>query len=148
MDAQAPAIPSLGGSLALTFLSLGLVCLLAYVSLRWVSRRGIGQPTGPIRVLARCSPEPKRSLFLIEAAGRCFLVGASDGGMNLLAELDPKDVKVEEPAATRFARATRGRFGELLARVLARPAAGTGAVAGSSRTAAALPSPGETEHEG
>jgi flagellar biogenesis protein FliO len=122
MDAQAPELPGLGGSLALTFLSLGFVCLLAYFTLKWMSRRGVGHGGGPIRVIARCSPEPKRSFFLLEAAGRCFLVGASDGGMTLLAEVDPKDVKIEEPAATRLARATRGRFGEILARVLARPA--------------------------
>lgn len=141
MDPQAPELPSLGGSLALTFVSLGLVCLLAYFSLKWISRRGVGQGGGPIRLIARCSPEPKRSIFLIEAAGRCFLVGASDGGMNLLAELDPKEIKIEEPAASRFARATKGRFGEILARVLARP----GAPADRNVT---LTTPAEREHEG
>jgi flagellar biogenesis protein FliO len=140
MDAQAPEIPGLGGSLALTFLSLGLVCLLAYFTLKWMSRRGLGHTGGPIRVIARCSPEPKRSFFLLEAAGRCFLVGASDGGMTLLAEVDPKEVKVEEPASSRFARATRGRFGEILARVLARPTA--------AEPTPALPSRPDTEHEG
>jgi flagellar biogenesis protein FliO len=144
METQAPEIPSLGGSVALTFLSLGLVCLLAYFSLKWVSRRGVGRGNGPIRVVARCSPEPKRSLFLIEAAGRCFLVGASDGGMNLLAELDPQALKqelpVDEPAAGSVARPGGGRFAELLGRILARP--------GTAQRTQPLVRPGETEHEG
>jgi flagellar biogenesis protein FliO len=133
------------------FLSLGLVCLLAYFSLKWISGRGVGRPTGPIRVIARCSPEPKRSVFLIEAAGRCFLVGASDGGMNLLAEVDPKALKLEEPTSTRFAGATRGRFSDILARVLTRPgaaAAATATATAAAAAAAAVPPPGETEHEG
>ncbi len=140
MDAQAAEIPGLGGSVALSFLSLGLVCLLAYVVLKWVSRRGMGPGGGPIRVIARCSPEPKRSFFLLEAAGRCFLVGASDGGMTLLAEVDPSQVKVEEPAASRLGRATRSRFNQILSRILARP--------GPMERSQPLPSRPETEHEG
>jgi flagellar biogenesis protein FliO len=125
MDAQAPEIPGLGGAFAVTFLSLGLVCLLAYATVRWVLRPALGQARGPIRVLARCSPEPRRSLFLIQTAGRCFLVGASEGGMTLLAEVDPqeigKELSSEDPAGSRLYRATRGRFREILTRVLARP---------------------------
>ncbi len=126
MDPQATELPSLGGSLAVVFLSLGLVCLLAYFSLKWVYRRGAGgRSNGPIRVVARCSPEHKRSLFIVEAAGRCFLVGSSEGGMSLLAEVDPQKVHEEmearEPAASRWGRAARGRFVEILNRALSRP---------------------------
>jgi flagellar biogenesis protein FliO len=124
MDPQATELPGLGGSLAVTFLSLGLVCLLAYFALKWVYRRGVGQSNGPIRVVARCSPEHKRSVFLIEAAGRCFLVGASDGGMNLLAEVDPQkvhqQVEAQQYAAGRLGRAVRGQFTDILNRVLSR----------------------------
>jgi flagellar protein FliO/FliZ len=147
LDAQAAELPSLGGSLALTFLSLGLVCLLAYFSLKWVSRRGVGHPSGPIRVIARVSPEPKRSLFLVETAGRCFLVGASDGGMNLLAEVDPKALHQEQAAARPgFPRPAGGRFAEILSRVLARPRVGTPAT--SEPTAAdAAPAAGSPPRE-
>src|SRR5687767_12155494 len=90
----APAeLPSLGGSIALSFLSLGLVCLLAYVALKWLSRRGVGRPEGPLQVIARCPLEPRRSVYVVQAAGRCFLVGVGDGPMALLAELDPAAVK-------------------------------------------------------
>jgi flagellar biogenesis protein FliO len=150
---QATELPSLGGSLAVTFLALGLVCLLAYFSLKWMARRGVGQPSGPIRVIARVSPEPKRSLLLIETAGRCFLVGASDGGVNLLAEVDPKEVQLEQPARSRFTGVPGGRFGEILARVLARPGARnptseTSAPAPATTAPVAAPPPREPEFQG
>src|SRR3954468_1861893 len=113
----APAeLPSLGGSIALSFLSLGLVCLLAYVALRWLSRRGVGRANGPLQGIARCPLEPRRSVYLLEAAGRCFLVGVGDGPMALLAELDAEAVKaarVPEPATM-----TAG-FADVLTRVIA-----------------------------
>jgi flagellar biosynthetic protein FliO len=114
MGAGAPVgeLPSLGGSMALSFVSLGLVCLLAYVALRWLSRRGLGSPAGPLKVLARCPLEPRRSVYLIEAAGRCFLVGVGDGPMALLAEVDR--------SAIGAAPATPPAFREVLARVLSR----------------------------
>src|SRR5436190_175075 len=104
-------LPSLSGSIALSFVSLGLVCLGAYVILRWLSRRGLGQAAGPLKVLARCPLEPRRSVYLIEAAGRCFLVGVGDGPMALLAEVDAA-------AVARTAEAPQAGFAEVLARVL------------------------------
>ena len=90
----APAeLPSLGGSIALSFVSLGLVCLLAYVALKWLAKRGVGRSEGPLQVIARCPLEPRRSVYVVQAAGRCFLVGVGDGPMSLLAELDPAAVK-------------------------------------------------------
>ena len=123
-SAPLPELPSLGASLAVSFLSLGLVCLLAVVALRWLSRRGVGQGSGPIRVLGRCPIEPKRSFYLVEAAGRCFLVGGSDGGMSLIAELDPKDLPAPA-SSTPLMRGIGGvRFAEVLARLRgAKPAA-------------------------
>jgi flagellar protein FliO/FliZ len=97
----APAeLPSLGGSIALSLLSLGLVCLLAYVALKWLSKRGVGRSEGPLQIVARCPLEPRRSVYVVRAAGRCFLVGVGDGPMSLLAELDPEAVKAAtvEPA--------------------------------------------------
>jgi len=102
MGGAAAELPSLGGSIALSFLSLGLVCLLAYVALKWLSRRGVGRSEGPLQVIARCPLEPRRSVYVVQAAGRCFLVGVGDGPMALLAELDPAAVKssIPEPAPT------------------------------------------------
>jgi flagellar biosynthetic protein FliO len=116
MEGNPPAeLPSLGGSLAVSMLALGLVCLVAWVALRWLSRRGVGQGMGPIRVVARCPLEPRRSVYLIEAGGRCFLVGAGEGPMSLLAEVDPKAVPL--PPRPQPLLGTSLRFGDILARL-------------------------------
>ena len=52
-------------------------------------------------------------MFVIETAGRCFLVGVGDGPMALLAELDADKLpKLPEPPGLRFA--------DVLARALGR----------------------------
>jgi flagellar biosynthetic protein FliO len=112
---SAGQLPGLGGSLAVSLVSLGVVCLIAYLSLRFLSRRGLGRSVGPIKVLARYPLEPRRSLYLVEASGRCFLVGVGDGPMTMLAEVDPP-APVVESAPTGLARASR--FSDVLARVL------------------------------
>jgi flagellar biosynthetic protein FliO len=114
-----PALPTLGwGSVAMSLASLGLVCVLAYVGLRWLAGRGIGRATGSIKILARCPLEPRRSVYLIETAGRCFLVGVGDGAMSLLAEIDRATVA---DTAALASVAPKGAFADVLARVLSRP---------------------------
>jgi flagellar biosynthetic protein FliO len=115
MGASAGDLPGLGGSLALSLVSLGVVCLLAYVIMRWLSRRGVGHAEGPVRVVARCPLEPRRAVYLLEAGGRCFLVGVGDGPISMLAELDPTTVKTEIGDAARGRAGVR--FRDLLARL-------------------------------
>ncbi len=111
-------LPGLGGSLAVSLVSLGVVCLIAYVSLRFLSRRGLGRVSGAIKVLARCSLEPRRALYLVETAGRCFLVGVGDGPMTMLAEVGAAEVAATLPAPT-----TPGnRFSDVLGRAIGRRA--------------------------
>src|SRR3954447_9624879 len=113
MEAQVPGIG--WESLALSFVSLGAVCVVAWVALKFLAGRGIGRASGAVRVIARCPLEPRRSVYVIEAAGRCFLVGVGDGPMAMLAELDADKVPREEAAPARFA--------DVLARVMRRPGA-------------------------
>lgn len=115
-------LPSLGGSIAYSFLSLGLVCLLAWVTLRWLARRGPGQSGGPLRVVARCLLEPRRSVYVVEAGGRFFLVGVGDGPMALLAELDAEVIS-KQAVSSAGAEPVGGRFPDALAKVLARAGA-------------------------
>jgi flagellar biosynthetic protein FliO len=80
-------LPGLAGALGVALLSLGVVCLLAYVALRFLRRRGVGRADGPIRIVARCPLEPRRSLYLVEVAGRRLLLGVGEGPMTTLADL-------------------------------------------------------------
>jgi flagellar biosynthetic protein FliO len=109
-------LPGIGWeSLTLSFASLGVVCLVAWGMLRLLAGRGVGRASGALRVVARCPLEPRRSVFVIEAAGRCFLVGVGDGPMALLAELDADKLPKQ-------AEASGLRFADVLARALGRGA--------------------------
>jgi flagellar biosynthetic protein FliO len=114
MAGDPAALPGLGWqSLALSLASLGVVCLVAWGALRLLAGRGFGKTTGAVRILARCPLEPRRSVYVIEAAGRCFLIGVGDGPMTVLAELEAD--KLPRPVS---AGAPGTRFAEVLARVL------------------------------
>ena len=114
MGVSGSDLPGFGGSLALSLVSLGLVCLVAFVVLRWLGRRGMGRSDDCIRVLGRCFLEPRRSVYLIATGGRCFLVGVGDGPMSLLAEIDESSL----PAVQAGAGGTGSAFADLLARML------------------------------
>jgi flagellar biosynthetic protein FliO len=116
------SLPGFGGSLAISLLSLGLVCVIAYVALRFLGRRGVGRPSGPIKIMARLPLEPRRALYVVETAGRCFLIGVGDGPMTMLAELGADAVKASLPEATDGGM----RFAEVLGRVLGNRRSGAG----------------------
>src|SRR5689334_2625023 len=104
MGESVAQLPALGwDSLALSFVSLAVVCVLAYFALRLLAARGLGRGTGAVRVLARCPLEPRRSVYLVETAGRCFLIGVGDGPMALLAEVDGARVEADAGASARAA---------------------------------------------
>jgi flagellar protein FliO/FliZ len=106
-------VPGVGwSSLALSFLSLGAVCVVAWAVLRVLAGKGVGRASGAIRVVARCGLEPRRSLYVVEVAGRCFLVGVGEGPMAMLAEVDASALP-REPAP-------QPPFADVLARVLKR----------------------------
>ena len=88
-----------GWALLQTFAALALVCAGAYVVLRYVVPRALPGARGSVRVIGRVAVEPKRSLLLVEAAGRCFLVGSSEAGLHLIAELDPTKLADREKTA-------------------------------------------------
>jgi flagellar biogenesis protein FliO len=57
--------------------------------------------------------EPRRSVYVIEAAGRSFLIGVGEGPMTVLAELDGEKLKSAMPVGS-----ASPRFAEVLARAL------------------------------
>jgi flagellar protein FliO/FliZ len=86
---------SYGWYLLQTLAALGVVCAAAFLVLRYVVPRALPM-RGPMRVLARVAVEPRRSLLLVEVAGRAFLLGSSEGGLQLVAELDPAKLPAHE----------------------------------------------------
>ncbi len=115
MEGNPPAeLPSLGGSLAVSLLSLGLVCLLAWVALRWLSRRGWGPGWGRCgwwRAAAGAQP------LRVPDRGRRTLLpgGRRRGADDLLAEVDPKAVPL--PPRPQPLLGSTLRFGDILARL-------------------------------
>jgi flagellar protein FliO/FliZ len=88
--------------LATTVVALAVVCALAIGALRALGRKGVGGGAAGLKVVARLALEPRRTLYVVEAGGKCLLVGVGDGPMAVLAELDPSQVRAAtpEPAAT------------------------------------------------
>ncbi len=110
------AAPGVGwGAVMLSLVSLGVVCLVAWGALRLLAGRGVGRASGAVRVIARCPLEPRRSVYVVEAAGRSFLIGVGEGPMTVLAELDGEKLKSAAPAPT-----APPKFAEILGRVLGR----------------------------
>ena len=99
----------------LSLASLGVVCLVAWGALRLLAGRGVGKASGAVRVIARCPLEPRRSVYVIEAAGRSFLIGVGEGPMTVLAELEGDKLR-----AAREASVAAPGFAEVLARALGR----------------------------
>ena len=95
---------SLALDLARSLLALGFVCALAFVSLRWLGRRGFGRTLGTgaagVQVIARVGLEPRKSLYLVRAGKRVLLIGTGEAGPpSLIAELDPE--AFDAPSAVR-----------------------------------------------
>ncbi|HET8932919.1 MAG TPA: flagellar biosynthetic protein FliO [Polyangiales bacterium] len=74
------------------------VCVLAWVSLTYLSRRGFASAASGTRLklLERMALSPRRQLYLVQADSRVFLLAAADGGgISLLAELDAQPPQAE-----------------------------------------------------
>lgn len=79
---------------------LGLMALLARV-VRHRALPGLKRATvapGTLQVVAQQPLSRAASIVLVRAANRAFVVGVTDAGVNLLAELDPDSLEIEEPA--------------------------------------------------
>ncbi|MFW6050790.1 MAG: flagellar biosynthetic protein FliO [Myxococcota bacterium] len=105
-----------GAALLQAVLALAAVCLLAWVSLRWLARRGVGVPggRGRIRVLERAPLDARRSLYLVRVGPRIWLVGAGEGAaLSVLAELSEDELPEAAPEESRS-------FASVLARAAGR----------------------------
>ena len=94
-----------------TVIALLLVCGLAYLIFRVILPRlstGLGG-NSMIRIVDRAGLEARKSLYVIEVAGKWLLVSASEDGVQLVSELDPEAAR--EMEAARAAAADRDGLG-------------------------------------
>jgi flagellar biosynthetic protein FliO len=80
-----------------TLLALGLVCLLIYALFRWVLPRlgASGSQRGMVRVVDAMKLEPRKSLYIVEVAGRWLLIASSEAGVQLISELEAETARQE-----------------------------------------------------
>jgi flagellar biosynthetic protein FliO len=104
-----------GGSLlwmfVQTILALGFVCLLAYVVLRVVlPRLNVGTAgRSMVNVIDRTALDQRRSLYVIEVTGRWLLIASSEGGVQLISELDAETAEREAAATSAAGVSDRAR---------------------------------------
>ena len=88
----------LGTYLLQTFATL-LVVVAAAVAVLWAARRmGLGRVAGPMHLVGRLPLDGRRVLYLVRVADRVLIVGASEGGLTKLGELDGEQVVGESQA--------------------------------------------------
>jgi flagellar biogenesis protein FliO len=91
----------LGWSLVKTFVVLGLVVALAWLTLNVGLRKllGVGPVgrVGIVSVIERVPLDQKRTLYVVRAGDEVLLLGASDLSVNFLSRLDPKVLEAVTP---------------------------------------------------
>jgi len=104
---------SYGDLLVTSLLVLGAVCIAAFIAVRFFGRTlSAGRVKGShlLDVVARVPLEPRRSLYVVEVAGKTLLVGTSEMGLSVLSELDGHEVKSRAVPAQSFADLVRGAW--------------------------------------
>jgi len=107
---------SYGDLLVTSLLVLGGVCIAAFVVVRLVGRfLATGRTRGGhlLDVVARLPLEPRRSLYVVDVAGKTLLVGTSEMGLSVLSELDGDEVH-------RRAAIPRPTFADLVKQAIAK----------------------------
>jgi flagellar protein FliO/FliZ len=94
-----------------TFVTLVVVCGLAFVVLYGARRLGVGQPSGAARLVGRLPLDARRAVYLVKVGAKVLVVGASEAGLTKLGEMDETDLPKEEVPKTTD-------FGDVLARAM------------------------------
>ena len=106
---------SYGDLLITSLVVLGVVCVAAFVAVRVFGRLlATGRARGAhlIDVVARVPLEPRRSLYVVEVAGKTLLVGTSEMGLSVLsASSTASEVRVARGRAADVRRAREGGVG-------------------------------------
>ena len=107
------AAASYGDLLVTSLIVLGVVCVAAFVLVRLVGRvLATGRVRGAhlLDVVARVPLEPRRSLYVVEVAGKTLLVGTSEMGLSVLSELDGGEVRARVSARPSFGEMVRAAW--------------------------------------
>lgn len=110
MPGTGDAGASYGDLLVTSMLVLAAVCVAAFIAVRVVGRllaTGRARGTHLLDVVARVPLEPRRSLYVVEVAGKTLLVGTSEMGLAVLSELDAAEVKTRVARPQTFAELVR-----------------------------------------
>jgi flagellar protein FliO/FliZ len=102
-----------GDLLITSLLVLGAVCIVAFVAVRVFGRLlATGRTRGAhlMDVVARVPLEPRRSLYVVEVAGKTLLVGTSEMGLSVLSELDAAEVNARKVVRPSFADLVRNAW--------------------------------------
>ena len=108
------AAASYGDLLVTSLLVLVAVSVAAFVVVKLVGRF---LATGGVRgahlldVVARVPLEPRRSLYVVEVAGKTLLVGTSEMGLSVLSELDGDEVRARAVPKQSFGELVRAAWG-------------------------------------
>jgi flagellar biogenesis protein FliO len=95
-----------------TLVTLVAVIALAVLVLVGARRFGLGRPLGPMELIGRLPLEGRRAVYLVRVIDRVFVLGASEAGLEKIAELEGANlVAPEEPKVS---------FRQVLSRVLER----------------------------
>jgi flagellar biogenesis protein FliO len=135
------AAASYGDLLVTSLLVLGAVCIVAFVAIRVFGRllaTGRARGTHLMDVVARVPLEPRRSLYVVEVAGKTLLVGTSEMGLSVLSELDGGEVRARVEARPTFGEMVRAAWRKRVER-WARPEVREAEAASSTDVAGAPP---------
>jgi flagellar protein FliO/FliZ len=102
-----------GDMLVTSLLVLGVVCVVAFLAVRLLGRvLATGRARGAqlLDVVARVPLEPRRSLYVVDVAGKTLLIGTSEMGLSVLSDLDPSEVRSRVAARPTFADLVRGAW--------------------------------------
>lgn len=94
-----------GDMLITSLVVLAVVCIVAFVVVRLLGRvLATGRVRGAhlLDVVARVPLEPRRSLYVVDVAGKTLLVGTSEMGLSVLSELDANEVRSRVAARPTF----------------------------------------------
>ncbi len=96
-----------------TFVTLAVVCGLAYVVLLGARKLGIGRARGPIELVGQLPLDARRAVYLVKVGAQIFVVAAGEGGFTKIGELAAKDLDL--------AARPKETFDGVLARILGTP---------------------------